>query len=461
MLDNLILKTDSYKIFHSKQYPENTRKIYSYLEARDGAKFNNTVFFGLQYLLKKHLAGQVVTKEKISQAKSFCDAHLGVGAFNEEGWNYILEKHNGRLPIEIKAVEEGSVVPVSNVLMTVENTDDECFWLTNYLETLLMQVWYPTTIATLSRENKKNILKGLSETGDVSGVNFKLHDFGYRGVSSDETAALGGAAHLINFLGTDTMAGILLTQFYYNSDMTGFSIPATEHSTITSWGRDHEVDAMSNMLDKYKDFPIIACVSDSWDIYNACENLWGTKLKQKLDNYNGTLVIRPDSGDPVEVLPKILNILGEKFGYQTNEKGFKVLNKVRVIQGDGIDFDSIQIIIKTLTDNFWSLDNLAFGSGGGLLQKVNRDTMRFAIKCSEININGISSDVFKAPITDPGKSSKKGRLSLVKGDQGKFETIRENISITQGKRNFLETVFKDGELIKELNFDKVRENAKI
>ena len=194
-LDNLILKTDSYKLSHYVQYPAGTENVFSYFESRDGAKFKETVFFGLQAFIKKHLIGAVITKEKVEQAKAFSDAHVGPGIFNYEGWMYIVEKHGGKLPIRIKAVAEGTAVTTSNVLMTVESTDKKCYWLPNYLETLLVQVWYPSTVATLSRDNKKNILKYLVETGDPAGIAFKCHDFGYRGVSSDESAQFGGGAH--------------------------------------------------------------------------------------------------------------------------------------------------------------------------------------------------------------------------------------------------------------------------
>jgi hypothetical protein len=204
--NNIILMTDSYKISHWKQYPPKTQFVYSYFESR-GGKFIGTVFFGLQYLFKKYFCGQVVTQEKINEAEEFYKQHFGCDLFNKEGWQYILDKYNGYLPIRIKAVPEGSVIPIKNVLITVENTDPNCYWLTNYVETLLVQIWYPTTISTNSRECKKLINHYLEETGDPSGLLFKLHDFGYRGVSSNETAMIGGTSHLVNFLGSDTLAG--------------------------------------------------------------------------------------------------------------------------------------------------------------------------------------------------------------------------------------------------------------
>ena len=230
------------------------------------------------------------------------------------------------MPIRIKAVPEGKVIPVHNVMMTVENTDPNCFWLTNFLETLLLQLWYPCTVATISREVRKVILQYLSATGDPSTIDFKLHDFGFRGVSSVDSAGIGGASHLINFMGTDTVAALTFIQEYYGNqdDMFGFSIPAAEHSTITSWGQSQEVAAYQNMLEQYPE-GLVALVSDSYDIYNACEKLWGEVLKNQILGRKGTLVVRPDSGEPKDVVLKVAEILGEKIGFTVNEKGYKVL----------------------------------------------------------------------------------------------------------------------------------------
>lgn len=224
--NNIMILTDSYKASHYKQYPPKTQKVYSYFESR-GGQFNEIVFFGLQYYIKKYLEGQVVSSEKMEQAAEFFADHFGnPDMFNRAGWEYILNKHNGRLPVHIRAVPEGLVTPVSNVLMTIENTDPECYWLTNYLETLLVQVWYGCTVATQSRYMKKVLKHYLEETGDPAGLPFKLHDFGFRGVSSVESAMVGGAAHLVNFMGTDTLAGPLMLKNYYGAKMAGHSIPA-------------------------------------------------------------------------------------------------------------------------------------------------------------------------------------------------------------------------------------------
>lgn len=450
---NIILSSDSYKISHAVQYPPGSEKVYSYFESR-GGEFDETVFFGLQYYLKRYLEGTVITKEKIEEARQLCKAHMGnEKLFNLEGWNYILEKHNGKLPIVIKAVPEGTVVPIRNVLMTVENTDPNCFWLTNYLETMLCQIWYPITVCSLSYNVKKVIRQHLERSGDPNLLDFKFHDFGYRGVSSQESAALGGAAHLVNFKGTDTLAALMLLSEYYEAPCSGFSIPATEHSTITSWGREHELDAFRNVLEQYPD-GLVACVSDSYNIWEACEKLWGTYLKNEVMKRNGTLVIRPDSGKPTVVVMKVLDILGEKFGFTTNSKGYKVLDPhVRIIQGDGVDLQEVGKILGIMNDEGWSADNIAFGCGGGLLQKVNRDTQKFAFKCSNITVNGEERDVYKDPITDIGKRSKIGRLVLTK--------IGETYTTSNTGSDELVEVFRDGEIKKKYHLNKIRERASV
>jgi nicotinamide phosphoribosyltransferase len=470
---NRILLSDSYKFSHFKGYPPNTKIVYSYLEARQGAAFPTTLFFGLQSIIKSYLL-KPITIEEVNEAESFAQAH-GV-PFNREGWMRIVEVHGGKLPVEIRAVAEGSLVPVSNVLMTVQNTDPELPWLTNFLETLLMQVWYPSTVATLSHYSRQIILKYLEETSeDPQGqINFKLHDFGFRGVSSVESAGLGAAAHLINFMGTDTIAGITLAKAHYGAEhMPGFSIPAAEHSTITSWGtRPHanpgfdeeewiggETAAYANMVLQFGGpGKIYAVVSDSYDLHNAVENIWGKKLKNLVLEKGGTLVVRPDSGDPMQIVLQTVEKLGAAFGYTVNAKGFRVLNPaVRVIQGDGINIHSLEAILRNLKEHGWSVDNVAFGMGGGLLQQVNRDTQRFAMKCSAALIGEHWYGVSKNPATDPSKASKVGRLALIKDDIGGYRTVAE-VPFSD-KQNQLKTVYLNGELVVDQKFEEIKQRA--
>ena len=458
---NVILNTDSYKVSMFKQYPQGTTGVYSYIESR-GGRYDKTVFFGLQAFIKEYLCVPI-TQADIDIAEEILTLHGE--PFNRSGWQYILDKHSGYLPVVIRAVPEGTVVPVKNVLATIENTDPECYWLTTWLETALLRaIWYPTTVATQSRVIKELILDYLEKTGDPTTIDFKLHDFGARGVSSLESAGMGGAAHLVNFMGTDTITAVLYAREYYNAGIAGFSIPAAEHSTITSWGRDGEVDAYRNMVNQFaKPGAILAVVSDSYDIYNAAEKLWGEELRQQVIDSGATVVIRPDSGDPVEVNRKLIEILGEKFGYTTNAKGFKVLNNVRLIQGDGVNELTIRSILGAFMAMGWSADNIAFGMGGALLQAVDRDTQKFAMKCSAALVNGEWIDVQKDPVTDSGKKSKAGRVTLYKsGGEWASAVDRPHGWYDKAMGDFeevLEEVYRDGKLVKEIDFAIVRANS--
>lgn len=453
---NIILASDGYKVTHWKQYPPGTQTVYSYLESR-GGKFPSTIFFGLQYYMKRYLEGIVVTQEKIDEAEVRLKPYIG-DHFNREGWEYIFNEHGGRLPVKIKAVAEGTDVYIRNVLMTIENTDSSCFWLPNYLETMLVEIWHTITVATYSNYFRRMLLRYLRKTGSDAGIDYMLHDFGYRGVSSQESAGLGGAAHLVNFCGTDTIAGMELLREYYGAENHAASIPASEHSTITSWGQENEVDAFENMLDRYSTGPV-ACVSDSFNIWQACEKLWGERLRMKVLSRDGVLVIRPDSGDPPSTVAKCICILGERFGVNENDKRYKVLNPhVRLIQGDGVDLEMAEAVLDALVHDQWAAENIAFGSGGGLLQKHDRDTQQFAFKCSAIEIDDVWQDVWKDPITDKGKKSKRGRLRLDKGPNGVLMTI----SVGGGAfgSDQLQDVFLNGEVLVEHTLDEVRERAR-
>jgi nicotinamide phosphoribosyltransferase len=460
---SLVTRTDSYKFSQFLQYPKGTTHISSYIESRGGE--DESVFFGLQAFIKQYVL-KPITMNDVKRAEHIVQAH-GL-PFNRKGWEIIVNEYGGMLPIEIQAVPEGTVMGTRNVQVQVVNTDPRLFWLTSYIETILLRaIWYPSTVATKSRKLKKVIAKALNETSDVpvnDQIFFKLHDFGARGASAGETAILGGMGHLVNFMGTDTFEALEGVMEYYNIDeIVGFSIPASEHSTITSWGRENEVNAYENMVDTFGgEGKIFACVSDSFDIYAATRTLWGEKLKDKVINNGGTLVVRPDSGDPETVPVEVIEILAEQFGYTVNSKGYKVLpSYVRVIQGDGINEYSLPRILENLKAKGFSADNIAFGMGGGLLQAWNRDTLKYAMKASAIRINEGEWEGFaKDPITDAGKTSKKGRLGLVYecgiGSCG-YRTLPEEIADSKG--NLLRTVFKNGELLIEDNFQEIRDRA--
>jgi nicotinamide phosphoribosyltransferase len=469
--ENFILLTDSYKFGHWAMETPGTEAIYSYFESRNGAMWKDTVFFGLQRLIKEYLLGIVVTREDIEEAAELSAAHFGSNdRFNRNGWEHILNECGGKLPVVIKAVKEGTPISVGNVLMTVENLGGhETAFLTNDLETLLTHVWYSSTVATLSREVKKICAHYLSLTADsMAGLDFMLHDFGFRGVSSVESAGSGGMGHLVNFLGTDTVKAITDVVKYYSvngfwdpnhrnhSKYAGiaYSVPATEHSTMTARGPDGECDIIGELIEE---FPtgILSVVCDSYDDVRHVSKYLGEVHREAILARDGVFVVRPDSGNPEEVTLRLITILGEKFGFTVNGKGYRVLNpKVRILWGDGIDINGIRGILGMLTVNGWSAENMVFGMGGGLLQKVNRDTQRFAFKCSAQKRNGEWLDIYKEP-KDRSKASKRGKLALVK--------VGTEYITVPGPRadDLLQIVFMNGRLVHEMNFAQIRENAKL
>lgn len=318
---------------------------------------------------------------------------------------------------------EGGIYGNKEPLLTIENTDPNCAWLVGYLETLLLKIWYPTTIATKSYAVRKMLLKHWERTADnVNGVDFAYHNFGDRGSSSVESAAIGGVAHLTQFKGTDNFNALTLSNKFYDGKYQGFSIPASEHSTVTSWGRENEFEMIETYLETYKSSPIIACVLDSYDIYRAVDFVTSGKMKEKIESKDYPIfVIRPDSGDPISVFKKILlSLQKNNVSYKINYKGYKLFDKYRIIWGDGVTMAVIDDILTTLTALGYSAENFAFGSGGDLMQNVNRDTCKFAMKCSAIRVNGQWRDVYKDPITDKGKSSFRGRI-----ENEKFITVFE------------------------------------
>ena len=464
MNNNILLQTDSYKAGHAGLYPEDVTGLYAYFESRGGL-YPQTVFFGLQYYLQEYLEGVRVTRALIREAESFWKAHFGRDDyFDASRWERLLDAHGGKLPLRIKAVPEGTLVPTNNVLFTVENTDDEFPWLVGWVETLLMKVWYPTVIATQSYYLKRQIRQRRRWwSDDENGLDFMVHDFGYRGCTSEEQAAIGGAAHLTSFKGTDTVAGILLLRDHYSfdpaNDMYGFSVPATEHSIILA--HKTERDAFEHVLNRYPT-GIVACVSDTNDIFKAVNDLWGTELRDKVTARDGVLVVRPDSGEPTEVVLRVLDGLAQRFGYTLNKQDKKVIDShVRVIQGDGMTPTTILDLYDFIGEAGYAPENLTVGSGGGMLQAVNRDTQRFAYKISSVRTrDGKERAVSKHPVTDNGKASKAGRFLLVR-DLGQYRTYVDDGGVENGGylRTFdtLQTVFENGYVQKEYSIENIRD----
>lgn len=470
MRHNLILDTDSYKLSHFEQYPADTRGLSAYIEARGADKATAnvdqfTIFFGLQMWIKKTLLTPI-TRLDIDEAESFAKTHGE--PFNREGWEYILKEYNGYLPLHIYAIPEGTKVPFRNAMVRVDCVDKKVFWLATYIETSLQRaIWYASTVATNSYGIKEVIKRFLEETADnTDGLNFKLHDFGARGVSSEESAQYAGAAHLVNFQGSDTISGIRAANHYYNEPMAAFSVPAAEHSTMTAWGQDGEKDAFRNMLKLYGGkYPIISVVSDAYDIFNAIDT-WGS-LKNEIAESGSMLVIRPDSGEPVDTVEKVIRRTELNFGSTVNSKGFKVLNGVRILQGDGIDKSMVERILFNLKIKGYSADNMVFGSGGALLQKVNRDTYKFAMKASAIKYPYYGDEEFggwvgisKNPSTDIGKKSKSGILGLFKSQMtGQYHTFDITKGVDEEYVPIMRKVYAYGSLLVEDTLKDIRERA--
>lgn len=457
----LIFQTDSYKFAHWKMLPPETEYSVSYIESR-GGEFDRTMFFGLQMWLREY-ATERVTVEMVKKAKEFVDAHMGPGLFNYDMWMYIAVDLNGRLPIIIEAVPEGMVIPVKNVLVQIRNTDSKCASLVSFIETsLLRAVWYPTTVGTTSWHIKQLIKEYMIKTCDnLDKLPFMLHDFSGRGNTSSESAGLASAAHLVNFMGTDTVEGILYAQHYYNTDkMVGFSIPASEHSVTCAWGKEGERDFINNMINQFgKPGALFAGVSDTYDLWNCIENIWGSDvLKNKLVSSGATAVVRPDSGDPTKVPINAADLLMQNFGFETNSVGYDLLpSSIRLIQGDGMNYSSLGELLENTKNAYMSLDNFAYGMGGGLVIH-NRDDQKFAMKGSQFIVDGEIRNVNKDPITDPGKASKKGRFCLIR-ENGKWETVQYNDSWNWA--NWLHVVYSDGRIVKEYTWDEVVANSNL
>jgi nicotinamide phosphoribosyltransferase len=457
---NTILLSDAYKYTHWMQLPRGVTTMLGYIESR-GTKLNidRTRFFGLQGFIKDYLEGVVIEEWMIDEARELLGEVFGTREyFNEAGFRKIITRHGGKLPLSIKCVPEGSKVELKNVLVTIENTDPEFPWLTQWVETMLLRaVWYPTAVCTISGA-VKDLEKKYAEICGCGMNPFFLNDFGARGVSSHESAEIGGTAHLVNYLGSDTVEAIRWAKARYGATATGYSVFASEHSTTTIYGKAGELAAYTNFLTVAPVDKIVSVVIDSYDDEHAVKYLMGGRLKNIiLNDRTAPTVFRPDSGNPVDKSLQVISWLWNIFGGTTNNHGFRTLNKnVRVIYGDGINLDSIEEIIKNLINNKFSIENIIFGMGGKLLQGVDRDTFMNACKVCWAMIDGEEVDIYKDPIGDSGKKSKRGKQKLIRrGD--KYETVRA-AEFPDIKDELVE-IFRDGLLVKETTFAEIRSNA--
>jgi len=500
----LTVMADSYKAGHFKMYPAakvmsaygefrkpfefkrvvgvendavalvNGKKVVK-LKTEDLIKDNRIVFYGLRYFIEQFLSKRI-TEEDIKRAEKFYSEHNVGGtpySFPRKIFDRIEEL--GYYPVKIEALREGSVIYPHTPVFII-TAEDEFSHFCTFLETMLTMVWYPSCVATLSRHTKTLIERAFKRSVDPASDQYglldsRLHDFGFRGCTCIEQSVVGGSAHLLNFTGSDTMSAAYHVQFHMNKgNSIAQSIPATEHSVMTSWSS--ELEAIKNYI---KQFPgsVIACVMDSYDYDNAL-NVILKEIKPDIENSKCTFIIRPDSGDPVDQVMKALKAAdthGFTFITQTvGGKNFKLFKNVGVIQGDGIDYEVVSSILDAVLDAGFSAANVAFGMGGGLLQKVNRDTMSFATKLSYIQYaDGKERLVMKAPNTDSEKWSLPGKLMVLRNsvildhpkvypeDAGK---VREKA----GDENVMVTVYNHGKINQEYmdeTFDVIRRRVEL
>lgn len=459
---NLILAVDSYKFSHAFAYPKAIAGMAAYIEARTGGQ-DIIIPAGMQPFLQRYFQTPI-TLTDIDEAEAFAAAHGE--PFKRATWEYILKSHKGLMPLMIRAVPEGTPVRSGNAIVSIICTDklldsEAIFWLCSYFETMILRgVWYPSTIATMDNSIKKIIRGYYERTGaDLNGLDFALHDFGARGCTAHEQAEIGGAAHTFNFKGSDTVEGITYANYWYYSDMSAFSVPATEHSVECSFGLnpEQEIEYIRHVLQNLgKRGGIVSIVIDGKDVYRATAAIC-TVLKDEIIASGCKVVLRPDSGDMMEVVPRILHMLASTFGYETNTAGFKKIKYVGVLQGDGVDHLAIQSLLGKLMALGYAADNVVFGSGGALLQKVNRDTFKWAQKASAVLKDGEWIGIAKDPITDPGKKSKEGVLTLARSKMtGLLETVRVDKGLDDEWEDVMVTLYNCGVFYNVTTLDEIR-----
>lgn len=480
MKTNPFLLTDYYKVGHVFQYPENTTLVYSNLTPRksrlDGV--DEMVFFGLQYFIKEYLQDYFnenffnQPRETVMAAyKRRIQTSLGAPL---SSYKHLEDLHDlGYLPVEIKALPEGSKVPMRVPCLTIVNTKPEFYWLTNFLESLMSAItWQPSTSATIAWQYRKLLNRYAQETGmPVEFIQWQGHDFSFRGMSSLESAVLSGMGHLLSFSGTDTIPAIDALEKYYGADadkeLIGGSVAATEHSVMCSGSQDGELETFRRLITEVYPDGIVSIVSDTWDLWKVCTD-YLSALKETVLGRNGKVVIRPDSGDPVKITcgdPQgktiaeqkgVVELLWDIFGGTITEKGYKLLDShIGAIYGDSINLERAEAICEGLKLKGFA-SQVVFGIGSFTYQYNTRDTFGLAMKATYVEIGGEGRAIFKKPVTDDGtKISATGLLQVIE-ENGKY-VLRDNVSREEEDQSALKTVFKDGKLIREFTLSEIRE----
>ena len=483
-----ILLKDGYKVGHKFQYPEGTTLVYSNLTPRKSrsSEVDEIVFFGLQYFIKEYLIHQFdehfFQRPKAEVLKEYArrmDNYLGKDSIT---YKHIGDLHDlGYLPLEIKAIPEGELVPMKVPIFTIKNTQPEFFWLTNMLETVLSAIlWKPCTSATTAFEYVRNFTRYAHETvgSDLSFVPWQGHDFSFRGMSGIEDAVMSGAAHLLSFTGTDTIPAIDFLEQYYNADcekeLIGGSVPATEHSVMCMGTQGDEIGTFERLISKVYPAGIVSIVSDTWDFWQVITDFL-PRLKSQILARDGKVVIRPDSGDPVKIIvgdpaapvgsPEYkgaIECMWETFGGVITDKGYKLLDShIGLIYGDSITVERQIAILEGLRLKGFASYNVVLGIGSYTYEYVTRDTFGFAMKATYGEVNGVGRDIFKSPKTDDGtKKSAKGLMQVYRDPATGRLALKDQCTWAEEGQGELKTVFKDGKLVVDWTLKEIRDRVK-
>jgi nicotinamide phosphoribosyltransferase len=482
---NPLLLTDGYKVDHRRQYPSGTTLVYSNWTPRKSrmAGVDEVVFYGLQYFIKKYILEDFENhffkqpKEKVvTQYSRRINNYLSE---NQVGTAHIEALHDlGYIPMVFKALPEGVSVPLRVPMFTMYNTLPEFFWLTNYFETLLSAViWMPCTSATIAKQYRKVLDKYAAETSSIpTFVDWQGHDFSMRGMAGIEAAVLSASGHLLNFTGTDTIPAIDFLEKYYNansdSELIGGSVAATEHSVMCMGTMDDEIGTFRRLITEVYPKGIVSIVSDTWDLWKVLTD-YLPKLKSEILNRDGKVVIRPDSGDPVDIIcgnplsknevekKGVIELLWDTFGGSVNDKGYKeLIPQIGAIYGDSITVERATNICERLKNKGFASTNVVLGIGSYTYQYNTRDTFGFAMKATYGEVNGIGREIFKDPITDDGtKKSAKGLMKITKENNSYH--LQDQATWQEEKEGELKEVFRDGKLLVDLSLEEIRRQIRL